>query len=108
MQKIQFKNPVFLNGQNVTCRKGIKWGMFQGSELEVVETGHEEHVWGYAKIKDIKIMPFESITDNMITNEHDPSCRDISGLFQAMVDVYPRFISKELVTLIYFDYEKKE
>lgn len=106
MQKIQFKNPIFNPTKNLTCRKGIKWSMFQGSELEVVQTGHEEHVQGYAKITDIKTVPFDSIDDDMLLYEHDPSCRTFYGLLKAMQDVYPNFDPREIITMIFFDYKE--
>lgn len=105
--KLLFGSPVFNDGLNVTVRKGVKWATVSG-EVDIVETGREMVVLGKGEVVDVKVMPFDSIYDSMIRDEHDPSCRTWHGLYKGMLTAYPNFIPEELVTIIYFNFKKHE
>ena len=104
--RLYFLNPVFNRGTNLTCRKGIKWANATG-EVPIFRTGTED-LYGYAKILDTQIIPFQFLEDEDLHLEHDPSCHTVNGLYDAMRQAYPNFDSRELVTLVYFDFKPAE
>lgn len=106
--KLLFTNPTFKEGINLTTRKGIKWAVVWDKFIPVAETGKEDIELGIAKIIETKVIPFASIPNEFLENEHDPSCRDWQGLFEEMKRVYPSFYEWEVVTLVYFEFKKHE
>lgn len=58
--------------------------------------------YGTATILETKVIPFNSLTTDLLEFEHDPSCRTKEGLYKEMCKVYPNFNENEIVTLVYF------
>lgn len=106
--KLLFSNPTFKEGINLTTRKGIKWAVVWDKFVPVAETGKEAIELGTAEIIETKVVPFDSIRDGMLKDEHDPSCRTWGGLLIEMQRVYPTFSDGEVVTLVYFKFKKKD
>ena len=105
--RIEFLNPVFNSGTNVTIRKGPKWSLEAkvGDEVLLVETGVipyiGEEVIGV--ITDIKLKSFSDITIGELEKEHDPSCRQIYGLIKAMRAAYGDISMDNYVTILQFE-----
>jgi hypothetical protein len=101
MTKLLFQNPVFTCGENLSCRKGIKWDLAEKSGVEIAATDKPETVLIAVNIK-TKVMRFCDLKDSDVIREHDPECRTIMGLLKGMEKVYPGFDKRELVTLVTF------
>lgn len=93
MKTLQFTNPVFRAGRNVTCRRGVKWASETDAMLAWV---------GMIRLSPV-VIRFADIYDGMIKDEHDPSCRTVKGLLAEMRRIYPDFNPYEIVTLVAFD-----
>jgi len=92
MKELQFNNPIFKSGENITVRRGVKWSL----EDEAIILGLGERPIG-AQVK-----RFADITDYDLINEHDPDCRSKDGLLSVMEGIYDKFDTKEIVTLVSF------
>lgn len=106
--KLLFMNPVFSEGLNVTCRKGVKWlhQTYVGHELAVEKTNTGAPV-GRVVVVGVLSMPFSELPAELLTYEHDPACRTRQGLLQEMRRVYGKSFKKEdVVTVLVF--KKKE
>jgi hypothetical protein len=100
---LYFKNPVFKYGVNITVRRGTKWSGREGKAV-ACGTGNKEYV--PINIQGTKVMKFSDISDFDLENEHDPTCRNVSGLLKVMEEIYCCFTIKEVVTLVYFEVVK--
>jgi len=108
VHKLLFLNPIVQPGTNVTVRLGTKW-MHQlevGDQFDIVKTNEEDNVLAVAALRGWRSMPFNEITEDMIANEHDPECRTIDGLREAMVRAYAeKFTGESVCTIITFKVE---
>jgi len=93
---IYFNNPVFHDGINCTVRRGYKWADLKIGE-EILLNGDRRAV-----VKKLLISRFKEIRKEDILCEHDPECRTIDGLFNALSEIYPGFSNNSIVTIIYF------
>lgn len=94
---LEFSNPVFKDGVNLTTRRGRKW---HGVDMAFIQLGGT-HTFGPA-ILATRVLPFNEVTDADLKNEHDPSCRTVEGLAIEMKRVYPEFELTDEVTLVEF------
>ena len=94
---LEFSNPVFKDGINLTTRRGRKW---HGVDMAYIQLGGE-YRFGPA-ILATRVLPFNEVTDADLKNEHDPSCRTVEGLAVEMKRVYPEFDLTDEVTLVEF------
>lgn len=94
---LEFSNPVFKNGVNLTVRRGTKWHMV---DMAYVQLGGE-HRHGPV-ILTTEIKKFNELIDVELRDEHDPSCRTVEGLAVEMKRVYPEFEVTDEVTLVKF------
>lgn len=100
---LQFINPEYHEGLNLTVRKGNKWYNQApvGSKVVMVKTGCDE-----AEIEGIitgtRKLPFLAINEHELYLEHDSTCRDIDGLMTAMKRAYPSFLESDEVTMLFF------
>lgn len=95
MPILEFSNPMFHAGTNLTVRRGRKWCgrsfatiIVNGCEINVPIT--------------TRTVVFKELTDDMLSYEHDPKCRTVEGLFMEMCRVYKGFKLNEEVTLVSF------
>lgn len=94
MKKLLFNEPVHKRGRNLTVRRGIKWAL---------ETEADVQGLGVVPISS-KVMRFDDLSGaDICVLEHDPKCRDLHGLWLAMLKAYPDFDKREMVTLVYYD-----
>lgn len=94
---LQFTRHVFKPGRNTTVRRGRKW-LHRPHAL--IDLGDEKP--SMLAMLTTNLMPFHLLTDHWLRDEHDPSCRTVSGLLNEMRRVYPGFKSHEDVTLVNF------
>ena len=101
---LYFINPELKDGVNLTVRRGISWAnkVRQGDTVYIADTESSE-VLASAEITDIRIIPFNTIMNEDLINQHDKSCRNTVGLHNAMKRAYPSFDWREIVTLVYFE-----
>lgn len=105
MSQLKFKNLVFKDGENITCRRGVKWATDDGGEFGFPVTDPRGFsVFGFAEPVAVKVKRFCDITDADVVNEHDPDCRTAAGLLAVMQDTYDGFDASEIVTLLSFRY----
>jgi len=110
MSTLYFKNPVFKTGRNITCRRGIKWDTLSKENVLVVDTADPIREDGQTKVLHVvdietRVFKFSDLVDADVTDEHDPICQTVSGLFKVMQATYDNFDERELVTLCAFDVE---
>ena len=94
---LQFTNPVFRKGFNLTVRKGTKWHNVEECRVEL-GGGYTK----YVNRLETHVMNFNELTDADLVYEHDPSCRTVEGLLKELKRVYPDFAENDEVTLITF------
>ncbi len=102
MRSLDFLNGVHNRWRNVTVRRGYKWADLKIGERVCLTTKGELNDYPYdvAFIRSVTIKPFSDIKQHELKKEHDPTCKDRSGLFRAMKKAYPNFWKEEVVVLI--------
>jgi hypothetical protein len=102
MDILEFQNPVFINASRqspqLTVRRGTKWDGKKG-EVWIPINGNEVRC---ANIIDTVVMRCCDIPAIALVDEHDPICRDYTGLVSTLKTVYRGFKEEEIVTLVYF------
>jgi hypothetical protein len=101
---LEFLNPQYHFGDNVTVRKGYKWveKAHEGDVVWIVRTGETNPV-AKGIIKEMN--SHQTIKDCHLEDlwlEHDPECRTPNGLVVAMLRAYPDFTLNDPVTVIKF------
>ncbi len=71
MKEIRFQNPIFQDGLNVTVRTGHR--NYEIGELVKIQNK-------VAKVLFLHVCKFQDIPQWILDNEHNPSCRNWSGL----------------------------
>lgn len=101
---LEFLNPTYHDGLNVTVRRGEKWYLQArvGDTVCLCKTGENHSPLAVGMIVGLKYEPFLSIRKDDLTFEHDPTCTDIDGLMRAMTNAYPDFKETERVTVMSF------
>lgn len=94
---LQFTNPVFNNGFNLTVRRGTKW---HGVRECRVQLGGDHTV--FVNRMHTQVFTFNTLEDFDLRYEHDPVCRTVTGLSKVMKEVYPEFEETDEVTLVTF------
>ncbi len=93
---LEFQNPVFHDGFNLTVRRGIKWSY---EDQAIVNFGPKH----YAVVNLMTVVKrFDEINDYDLVYEHDPICRTVDGLAKVMKEVYHEFERTDMVTLAVF------
>lgn len=101
---IEFKNPIFHSGLNVTVRSGKKWlKAMPGDELQIFKTGekdwiHTAHVVAAVETTAVGLNynPFP------LQFEHSPGARTFPGLAEEMAAAYGECWTNEPVVILYF------
>lgn len=96
-----FAVPIFSPGLNVTVRRGVQWDLVDKRDVHMADAEEPEKI---LMIRDIetKVMCFQDITDQDIVHNHVPDARTEKGLLRVMLDVYPGFDEREIVTVVSF------
>lgn len=101
---LYFLNPVYAPGLNVTVRRGHKWwDMVKPGDLVFVrETGKPKTL-----VSGVVIGAYpttcEEIPEEVLEKEHDPDCRNLGGLLEAMHRAYGDFEDDDEVSVLVFD-----
>ncbi len=48
------------------------------------------------------LLPMRLIPEELLKNQHDPSCRNLSGLMTEMKRIYENFCESNIVTILLF------
>ncbi|MEK7191970.1 MAG: hypothetical protein AAB646_00440 [Patescibacteria group bacterium] len=103
IHELLFQNPVFHQGLNVTVRNGDKWMRPNvGDKLSIKETG-KDAVISEGVVIGKALLPIRLVPETLLQYEHDPSCRNLTGLLTEMKRVYPDFSEDSLVTVLLFN-----
>jgi len=102
MKEIRFQNPIFKDGLNVTVRTGHR--NYEIGELVKIQntTADVEIHNKTAKVLFLHVCKFQDIPQWILDNEHDPSCRNWSGLKRVMKLIYPDMNIEDIITCIGF------
>ncbi len=103
-ETLLFKNPTFHKGVNVTVRDGLKWDMIVDQLPKSVPFGETDgEVLGTAMIIGKMVMPASTVPDEVLSLEHDESCRSLEGLIEGMQRAYGESWSpSNTVTVLFF------
>lgn len=103
MKELYFINNAQKKGVNLTVRRGVKWSLDvkKGDDVGLVKVGEE--TMKVAVVADVRVVIFRSLVDSDLVLQHDPTCRNYSGLLMAMKRAYPTFDNREIVTLVYYE-----
>ena len=93
IRDLMFRVPEFKQGRNTTVRRGIKWDLTDMANISTI---------GVVSIT-TKVVRFSDILPEDVVDNHDPFCREYSGLSTRMKQVYPGFDESEIVTVVEFN-----
>ena len=101
--RLDFLNPTWHYGRNVTIRLGDKWALKaeRNDTVSLHQTGYDLPL-AVGNIAYIGYKPFKTVTIEDLFGEHDPECRNPDGLVRAMLRAYPNFNLDSWVTVIWF------
>lgn len=97
-KELEFTNPVFHEGVNITVRRGTKWS--DNSVIPFIKFGQNSRKALETSYR--RVIKFNELTDADLVFEHDPKCRTVDGLAEVLKEVYPTFTREDTVTIIYF------
>jgi len=102
LPRLQFKNPVFHDGVNVTVRHGDKWlhKVAVGDRVQIAQTDGDD--LGEAMVCGLLYLPARLIPQEVLDLEHDPKCKTHKGLFAVLKEVYPDFSEHSACTVVLF------
>jgi len=82
---LEFKRPVFKRGINYTVRLGTKWANVRvGREIKIANTKKTAYICYVTRCLLLMLVRMQEI----LRNEHDPSCRTFTGLVRELQRVY--------------------
>lgn len=107
--RLDFLNPKWHYGYNVTVRLGDKWlcKTNPGDKVSIYRTGAVAPLASGVIIQ-AEIMRFGDVRIKDLWIEHDPECRTPDGLIKAMLRAYPEFDLDSHVTVLIFDIDTEE
>ncbi len=97
---LEFRNPIFNAGHNITVRRGSRWDGVAMACLRLADGSASSPVVLRTEIKN-----FSTLVATDLQFEHDPSCRTPEGLLAELQRIYPGFRADEDVTLCHFHLE---
>ena len=105
---LHFISGTFHSGLNITVRRGLEWfrkGLIPGQTITlcVSPPGQDHTVVGQARVAFVMAAQIETIPDELMIYEHEPSCRTKEGLLAAMSRVFGEVRADEIVTVIGFE-----
>lgn len=108
-RNLEFMNPMFRKGINVTVRDGLKWDMkidMLPKRFEVRQTNNIP-ILGYATVIGKMVCKAIDIPKKVLELEHDPNCMAHMGLFISMRRAYgDNWNPNGEVTVLFFTYEQ--
>ena len=100
---LEFQNPTFTVGWNLTVRRGTRWHQVTPVRLRLYGGALSSPVHLLSEVRQ-----FQSLTESDLADEHDPACRTPAGLLNIMRRSYDGFATTEYVTLCRFYVEGDE
>ncbi|MFQ5803802.1 MAG: hypothetical protein ACE5JQ_12970 [Candidatus Methylomirabilales bacterium] len=105
---LHFISGTFHSGLNITVRRGLEWsqkGLIPGQTITLClcPPNQDHTVVGQARVAFVMAAQIESIPDELMVYEHEPSCRSKEGLLAAMNRVFGGVRADEIVTVIGFE-----
>lgn len=97
--RLTFAEPVFEFGLNLTVRQGDKWYGFKG-DIDCDDV--VGNLIMRTTVEETQLIRFLAIPAELLRFEHDPTCRNLPGLYRALLHVYPDFTADQTVTLVFF------
>jgi len=94
---LEFRTPVFLDGRNLTVRRGAHWHGVAEARLRLADGGLSPPV-----ALETEVRSFADLTAADLMYEHDAGCRTPAGLLAELQRIYPGFGAHERVTLVRF------
>src|SRR5690606_2219166 len=94
---LEFRTPVFLDGRNLTVRRGAHWHGVAEARLRLADGGLSPPV-----ALETEVRSFPDLTAADLMYEHDAGCRTPAGLLAELQRIYPGFGAHERVTLVRF------
>lgn len=100
---LEFLNPTYHYGENVTIRKGRKWfdKARVGDTVVIRRTGHLDFICE-GIITEVRLVPYSEVFLRDLLEEHDRECGTPFGLTHAMLRAYPDFTLDSEVTVLRF------
>jgi hypothetical protein len=101
IEVMEFLRSTHRLGLNTTVRRGLKWRdkLVPSQIFKIVKTNNPGP-YSYAKCVFILVCVFDEIPNQVYSYEHDPQCRDRSGLEKAMHTAYSDFNIKDTVVVV--------
>lgn len=96
---LEFVNPIFLTGPNITVRRGDKWHGAPQARLRLADGSLSPPVALHTELK-----RFDRLNAADLACEHDPACRTPAGLLAVLQQIYPGFSADEEVTVCHFQW----
>lgn len=103
LHRLEFDNPTFRDGVNVTVRNGEKWkDRVQIGDIVELDTGAAAS--RCAKIVGILYDNFHNIPAPVHALNHDPACRTVTGIAKELARIYGPFPNDIIgdVTVVFF------
>ena len=103
IEALEFLNPVFNEGLNVTVRNGDKWlhRISPGDKIAVTKTGETPPVDSQNRVIGVFYCSLDELPAAILRHEHDPACRTKAGLRKVLDDTYgPTRDGHRMVTTI--------
>jgi hypothetical protein len=97
-------NNNFHPGLNVTVRLGKKHTRLTPGE-NIMLLNRKGEVLGYAIVNSIVVCHLKNIPESLLSHEHDPTCRDLKGLYRCLSISYGMELTPlQVVTVVIFNY----
>lgn len=98
---IDFVNPTFHSGLNITVRHGDKWVRQANIGDRLAIAGHDGPIT--ATLTGMMAAMADEIPTGILGLEHDPDARDTTGLKRILDDIYgPTADGRRAVTVLFF------
>jgi hypothetical protein len=87
---LEFLNPVFNEGLNVTVRNGDKWlhRVKPGDRVLLAKTGETPVMDSQNRVVGVFFCSLDELPSSILRHEHDPACRTKAGLRKCLDETY--------------------
>lgn len=103
---LEFKNPTFSEGVQITVRDGPKWAKRVTPGM-VIDVGAPRHEGFYEDLCEAEVVgvlstTFGNLPEEILERHQNPSCRKYNKLLTEMERIYPGFKSTNAVSVLFF------
>lgn len=105
---LQFQDPTFSEGVQITVRDGPKWakrvtpGMLVDVGAIPDDGFYEDLREAEAEVVGVLSTTFGNLPEEILERHQDPSCRDYNKLLTKMERIYPGFKATNVVSVLFF------